>query len=54
MEASASPQDTPPAQDVSDILRRDAEQLELKEQRRVFLVDQHIANAKCLRDNLRL
>jgi len=40
--------------DADEMLRQDAQLLELKEQRRVFLVDQHLANAKSLRDRVRL
>jgi len=40
--------------DTAELLRQDARQLELKEQRRVFLVDQHIQNAERFRARLRL
>ncbi|MEO2094696.1 MAG: hypothetical protein ABGY71_11585 [bacterium] len=39
---------------VDELLRQDAALLELKEQRRAFLVEQHMANAKSFRDQLRL
>jgi len=42
------------SQDPGEMLREDARQLELKEQRRAFLVDQHLAKASGLRDRLRL
>lgn len=40
--------------DDTDQLRQDAEVVDLKEQRRVFLVEQHVANARALREQLRL
>lgn len=48
-EAEAEPQ-----QDAGQMLREDSRLLELKEQRRAFLVDQHLATAKTLRERLRL
>ncbi|MDP6764375.1 MAG: hypothetical protein QF903_12225 [Planctomycetota bacterium] len=43
-----------PQDDADDQLRQDAEVLSLKEQRKAFLVEQHVANAKALRERLRL
>lgn len=54
---ATEPNDDNAAQDgptASDMLRQDARLLELKEQRRAFLVDRHLASAKDLRDRLRL
>jgi len=45
---------TQDSQDVEAILREDARLLELKEQRRAFLVEQHLASAAGLRERLRL
>ena len=42
------------SQDVSAMLAEDARLLELKEQRRAFLVEQHLTSAQALRDRLRL
>jgi tetratricopeptide (TPR) repeat protein len=57
----AEPQDgaatgaaAPRGQSADEMLRQDAQLLELKEQRRAFLVDKHLTNAKGLRDRLRL
>lgn len=41
-------------QDAGQMLREDARLLELKEQRRAFLVEQHLNNAGSLRERLRL
>jgi tetratricopeptide (TPR) repeat protein len=51
--AEPTPQDEG-SESVDELLRQDAAVLELKEQRRAFLVEQHLANAKSFRDRLRL
>lgn len=51
-DATAAPRAS--AQDAQGFLPQEAARLSLEEQKRAFLVDQHIENAKSMRDNLRL